>query len=107
MAYDQQVSLGANVSAYGVAYVAGPVGSVLAFTPKSPILNREIKVTIASGVSARIDQVYQNTLFAVVSADRSATIFTANTAAQNQTATYNGYNTVTGATRKLVYLGYL
>lgn len=112
MAYDQQVSLGQGASAYNVAYITGAPGSVLAFTPvtvtnaNSALVNINIVGGNATG-TARIAQAYHGTQFAVLSADRQSSIFTANTATANQTVTYNSYNTVTGQIRKLVYLGYL
>jgi len=106
MAYNRQVSLGASLSAYGVAYVTGAARSILAFTPVSPIIGREINIT-GPGWTARIDQAYHNSLFAVLSTGRTSSIFTANTASAGQTVTYNGYNTVTGKIRDLVMSGYL
>jgi|688.fasta_scaffold324763_2 hypothetical protein len=106
MGYDNQVSLGASVSAYGVAYLTGATRSVLAFTSISPIIGREVAIS-GPGWTARIDQAYQNTQFAVVSADRSSSIFTANTATASQTVAFNEYKTVTGETRRLATLGYL
>ncbi len=106
MSYNNQVSLGASASAYGVAYLTGAANSVLAFTSVSPIIGREISIS-GPGWTARIDQAYQGTQFAVVSSDRSSSIFTANTGTASQTVAFNGYRTVTGETRRLVTLGYL
>lgn len=106
MGYNNQVSLGASASAYGVAYLTGAANSVLAFTSKSPIIGREVSIN-GPGWTARVDQAYQGSDFAVVSGDRSSSIFTANTATATQSTTFNGYKTVTGDVRRLVSLGYL
>jgi hypothetical protein len=106
MAYDNQVSLGTSASAFGVAYLTGAAGSVLAFTPVSPLSNVLVSLS-GTGWTAKVDRAYNGSAFAIMAADRSSTIFTANTAVVGQTVTNNGFNTVTGQIRKLVYLGYV
>jgi len=106
---DYQVSLGRSVSSaeLQVAYVAGPTNTVLAFQ-KAPVALTNIRVDLtASGCSFSIDRAYNNTLFAIISADRQSTIFRVITGTAVQGLTGNGTDTVTQEFRRLYSLGYL
>jgi hypothetical protein len=109
IAFDNQVSLGQSLSANGVAYLTGPVGSVLAFETTPRTLTTQLATISSSAIpfTARIDRAYQGIQFGVVLANRSSTIFTAATGTATQTVSANGFDSVTPDVRRLVNLGYL
>jgi hypothetical protein len=109
IAFDNQVSLGQSLSAKGVAYLTGPVGSVLAFETTPKALTTVLRTISSSAIpfTARIDAAYQGIQFSVVLANRSSSIFTAATGTVVQTVSTNGFDSVTPDVRRLVNLGYL
>jgi len=106
--YKQKVSLGRNVSAFGVAYLSGAPGSYLAFDakPLTTVL-ADVSGSTPQSFTAKVDRAYNASAFAVIASNRSSTLFTCNTAVATQSLTANGFNTVTGETRRLASLGYL
>lgn len=106
---DYQVSLGRSLSSteLQVAYVTGPINTVLAFQ-KAPVAltNKRVDLT-ANGCSFSIDYAYNNTFFAIISSNRLSTIFKAVTGTAVQGLTGNNSDTVTQEFRRLYALGYL
>jgi hypothetical protein len=107
IAFDYQVSLGQSLSSRGVAYLTGPVGSVIAFQTVPVNLTGLLVNLTANGSTLAVDRAYNNTVFAVVSSDRLSNIFTCATATSTQTVTYNNSDSVTPEVRRLASLGYL
>ena len=107
ISFDNQVSLGQSLSASGVAYISGAPNTVLAFEQAGAAMTGLLVNLTVNGASIRVDRAYNGTLFGVVSADRSSSIFTCATATAVQTVTFNGFEAVTPEVRRLASLGYL
>ena len=106
--YQKQVSLGQSASAFGVAYLSGAPGSFLAFDakPLTTVL-ADVSGSTPQNFTVKVDRAYHTNSFAVIASNRSSTLFTCNTSVATQSLTANGFNTVTGETRRLASLGYL
>jgi hypothetical protein len=106
-AFDYQVSLGQSLSSRGVAYITGASNTVLAFEPNPVNLTGTLANITANGASIAVDRAYNGTLFAVVSANRTSSIFTCVTGTPVQSMSNNGSESVTPEVRRLASLGYL
>lgn len=107
IAFDNQVSLGQSLSARGVAYISGAPNTVLTFEPAGATLTGLLVNITANGANITVDRAYHNTLFAIISSDRSSSIFTCTTATTVQSVGSNGFESVTPEVRRLASLGYL
>ena len=107
IAFDYQVSLGQSLSSRGVAYLTGPVGSVLTFEDPNKSLTGILVNLTGNGSTFAVDRAYNNTLFAIVSASRLSSIFNCVTGTTAQSLTANDYDSVTPEVRRLASLGYL
>jgi len=107
IAFDYQVSLGQSLSSRGVAYLTGPVGSVLTFEDAGKSLTGLLVNLTGNGSTFAVDKAYNNTLFAIVNANRSSSIFVCVTGTTTQSLTANDYDSVTPEVRRLASLGYL
>ena len=106
-AFDYQVSLGQSLSSRGVAYITGAPNTVLAFETNPVNLTGVLANLTANGATLAVDRAYNNTLFALVSSNRTSNIFNCLTATTAQSLTANGSESVTPEVRRLASLGYL